>query len=248
LWGGGLWDWLDPITAIRAVEMAAQQRSDLRLFFMGTRHPNPVTPPMRRMEEARRYALERGLDGRVVFFNDWVSYEERQNYLLEADLGISAHCEHAETRLSFRTRLLDYLWARLPIVCSTGDVLGDMVGSLGLGRALAPGDVQGLAKAMLELLGDEQAYEKARTRICQFTKDMTWVKAVKPLLAFCSAPRHAPDCRLQLAEASLAPSPRRAGDTLAWAVLKAADLYLRVGPRTFLFRVGTKVSRRLRHG
>jgi len=41
LWGGGLWPWLDPLTAIRAVARVWQQRQDVRLIFPGTRHSNP---------------------------------------------------------------------------------------------------------------------------------------------------------------------------------------------------------------
>ena len=36
LWGGGLWPWLDPITAIRAIEKIWQVRQDVRLIFPGT--------------------------------------------------------------------------------------------------------------------------------------------------------------------------------------------------------------------
>jgi hypothetical protein len=36
--------------------------------------------------------------------------------LREADIGVSLHREDVETRYSFRTRVLDYLWAGLPII------------------------------------------------------------------------------------------------------------------------------------
>ena len=53
----------------------------------------------------------------TVFFNDgWVPYAERGAWLAEADIGVSAHFDDIETRFAFRTRLLDYLWAGLPIV------------------------------------------------------------------------------------------------------------------------------------
>ena len=62
-----------------------------------------------------------------MIFNDWVPYDERALYLMEADLGVSTHHAHLETRYAFRTRMLDYLWARLPIVCTEGDHFGDLV-------------------------------------------------------------------------------------------------------------------------
>ena len=43
------------------------------------------------------------------------------NFLLEADIGVSTHVDHVETAFSFRTRILDYLWAVPPVVTTTGD-------------------------------------------------------------------------------------------------------------------------------
>ncbi len=41
LWGGGIWNWFDPLTPIRAVHALARKRDDVKLFFLGVRHPNP---------------------------------------------------------------------------------------------------------------------------------------------------------------------------------------------------------------
>jgi glycosyltransferase involved in cell wall biosynthesis len=112
LWGGGVWDWLDPLTVIRAVGRIAAKRDDVKLVFMGLQHPNPRIGAMRMLEEAVSLARSLDLYERHVFFNHgWLPYDERQDALLEADVGISAHLDHAEARFAFRTRLLDYLWA-----------------------------------------------------------------------------------------------------------------------------------------
>ena len=82
---------------------------------------------MRMATEARALADGLGLAGTHVFFNEgWVDYESRQDYLLEADIGVSAHIDHLEASLSFRARILDYLWAGLPVVATRGDVLADL--------------------------------------------------------------------------------------------------------------------------
>ena len=51
----------------------------------------------------------------------------RQNYFLESDVGIITHPQHIETRFSFRTRILDYLWAGLPVISTQGDILSALV-------------------------------------------------------------------------------------------------------------------------
>ena len=100
----------------------------VHLFFMGVERPGASRMQIpSSAEEAIAYARERGLEGRCVHFNHgWVPYDERQSYLLEADLGISAHHDHLEARFSFRTRVLDYLWAGLPMVLTRGDSMADL--------------------------------------------------------------------------------------------------------------------------
>ena len=63
----------------------------------------------------------------------WVPYDEREAYLVEADLGVCAHHDHLEARFSFRTRVLDHFWAGLPSVLTGGDAMGELVERRGLG-------------------------------------------------------------------------------------------------------------------
>ena len=73
---------------------------------MGLRHPNPDVPEMQMASAARVLAEELDVAGKHVFFNEgWVDYAERQNFLMEATLGVTMHFDSAETRFSFRTAL-----------------------------------------------------------------------------------------------------------------------------------------------
>ncbi|HVX30418.1 MAG TPA: hypothetical protein VHA53_08070, partial [Nitrolancea sp.] len=84
LWNGGLWNWLDPFTAIEAMALVVEREPRARLVFMGVRSPSGVVAPMRIVDDARALAERLGLLDRVIIFNDWVPYEERQNWLLDA--------------------------------------------------------------------------------------------------------------------------------------------------------------------
>lgn len=193
IWGGGIYNWFDPLTLIRAVAKLAPRHPKLRLFFLGAQHPNPNVPAMRMVSDARRLSDELGLSGTRVFFNDeWVAYEDRINYLLDADLGVSTHFEHVETAFSFRTRILDYLWAGLPIVTTDGDTFADIVREHGLGGVVAPEDVDDLSETIENLLygSDNTEY---RSRVAGFAETMTWDRTLRALLDFCAAPHHAAD-------------------------------------------------------
>ncbi len=155
LWGGGIWDWFDPLTPIRAVARLAGRRPPVRLVFMGTRHPNPAFGEMPMVRTARALAVELGvLDSRVFFNDGWVPYDQRPAWFLDADLGVSAHFDHLETRFSFRTRMLDYIWAGLPIVATEGDPFADLIVDRDLGAVVGYQDAAAFAAAVAGLLDD----------------------------------------------------------------------------------------------
>jgi glycosyltransferase involved in cell wall biosynthesis len=193
LWGGGIWDWFDPCTLIKAMANIASHREDVKLFFMGIRHPNPLIPPMQATGRAIQLSQDLGLYDKFVFFNEWVPYEERQNYLLEADVGVSLHLDHLETRFSFRTRLLDCIWAGLPIVTTTGDAMSELVEQHSLGRVVDYGGVQQVADALMELLDTSNLREVYRPGFEDVRDQFIWERAVEPLARFCASPRLALD-------------------------------------------------------
>ena len=191
LWGGGVWDWFDPLTVIRAV--ARLDRPDVKLFFLGVRSPNPDTPAMPMTARAIALAAELGVKDRLVFFNEtWVPYEARQAYLLEADAGVTAHFDSVETRFSFRTRVLDYLWSGLPVLTTTGDGLAELVAREGLGAELPYEDVDAWALAIAALADDPAGRAATRERVKAVAARYRWSEVAKPLVAYCRAPWRQP--------------------------------------------------------
>ncbi len=194
IWGGGIYNWFDPLALIEAVAIARSSHPNLRLFFLGATHPNPNIPTMKMAVEARERADELGLTGETVFFNEsWVPYNERADYLLDADLGVSTHFDHLETAFSFRTRILDYLWASLPIISTDGDTFADIIRDNDLGRVVPPEDVDALAAAIEELLYDAEARERIAANVAAYARDHTWEHSLRPLVEFCKHPAPAAD-------------------------------------------------------
>lgn len=88
IWAGGIYNWFDTETLIMAVADLSQRRDSVRLFFQGTKHPNPAVPEMSVVAQSRSLAQACNILDKYVFFNDtWVDYDDRQNYLLESDAG-----------------------------------------------------------------------------------------------------------------------------------------------------------------
>jgi len=188
IWNGSIMEWFDAGTVIRAMAHVAQVRDDVKLFFLGTEHPDWVTgllffdPP----REAVELSKELGLFDRSVFFNvGWVPYGDIGSYLAEADLGVCAGFDNLEARYAYRTRLVDLFWAELPVVCTRGDMLASRIEDDGLGIVVAPGDAQAFAAAILRLLDDEDLYRSCRSNMRAVKEDLSWDRVMAPLVEFC---------------------------------------------------------------
>ncbi|MEX0785765.1 MAG: glycosyltransferase [Dehalococcoidia bacterium] len=198
IWNGLLVEWFDANTVIRAMAEVAKTRDDVKLFFLGTNHPDYVTsveaPPV---VSAMNLAKELGVYERSVFFNvGWVPYSEIGDYLAESDIGVCAANDNLEARYSFRTRFVDLFWAELPIVCSRGDVLADRVESEPLGVAVDAGDAHGFAQGILKLVEDQDFYGRCRWNMVSVKEELSWENVLRPLVEFCrsgesyAAPKH----------------------------------------------------------
>jgi glycosyltransferase involved in cell wall biosynthesis len=229
VWGGGLWSWLDPLTPMRAAAQLADR--DVHLVLMGAGRPGigatgQLPAVERALAEARRIE-------NVHMTPDWVPYAERGRWLAAADLGVSAHRDHLEARFAHRTRLLDYLWAGLPVVTTAGDALAGLVAREGLGRTPAPEDPAAFADACAELLGDAGA--AARERVAAIVPSLRWDVVAAPLVEWCATAADRP--RRAVARGAL----RRAtfaGYRLAFAETLADD-----GPAAAARRVGRRLRR-----
>ena len=134
-----------------------------------------------------------GLTNKVVFFGDWVPYELWPNFLLEADIGTSLHFDALETHFAFRTRMLDYIWAGLPMVVTGGDTTSELVTRYGLGEVVSPGDDEAVAQAIVRLLDTADLRESYRERFDQVRPLLTWERVCEPIARFCAQPRLALD-------------------------------------------------------
>lgn len=197
LWGGGMWPWFDPQGIIEAMPKIIEAHPNAKLLFWSSQHPNAQTSAVignavytRAVDRSR----EMGLYQKAVFFHQqWVPYQERQNFLLESDVGVCLHQHLVETRFAFRTRLIDYIWTGLPMVVSAGDSLSEDVAQADLGKVVPCGDSRQIAAAINEILSWPDPRVAYRSRFEAVRGRYTWTRAVQPLLRFLSNPHRAAD-------------------------------------------------------
>ena len=113
--------------------------------------------------------------------------------------GCPRHLLHVETAFSFRTRMLDYLWAGLPIVCTEGDEFARIVAARGFGpggRRPGPG---GLGAGPARTAGRSGRRLRACRRAVERTaRQFDWERSLAALLEYCADPWRAADTRSSL--------------------------------------------------
>ncbi|GIV98009.1 MAG: hypothetical protein KatS3mg057_2666 [Herpetosiphonaceae bacterium] len=107
----------------------------------------------------------------------------RADFLLEADIAISLHQNSLESRYAaVRSRFLDHLWAGLPSIVSDGDSAAELVRTYDLGRVVTPQDHDQLARAMLDLLNDEDSRKQCAERAARLASTWQWEVVLAPLM------------------------------------------------------------------
>ena len=182
LWGGGIWNWFDPLSLIKAVEVLSRKRNDVKLLFLGTKHPNPQMPEMKMLTAAHELAEELQLLNSHVFFREgWLPYGELSNFLLPTAVGVSTHFHHAETHFSFRTRILSYIWARRPILATKGDSMSDLIEQTGIGLTVDYEDVPGIVRSLTTLMDDKAFLKDVARSYDELWPLFTWKNLIAPL-------------------------------------------------------------------
>lgn len=190
LWGGGVWNWFDPLVLLEAFALLAPKRPRLRLFFLGTRRPNPDHARNETLERAIARARELGVLGRGVVFNEaWTPYQEVADHLLEADLAVCTAPEGLENDFSFRTRLMDAVRVALPVVCTRGGFVADLVESLELGLTVPAGDPNALAEAIDRAL-EPRERDRFRANLLASRDALARDRVARPLLDFVRRAAH----------------------------------------------------------
>ena len=182
LWTGGIWNWFDAQTLIKAMEEISKVRSDIKLVFFGTKHPNPDVPAMQEASAALSLATELKLLNKNVFIHEgWVPYEDRINYLLEADVAINTTKDTIESEFAHRTRVLDHILANLPTVATSGDFLSDdIIIRDDIGIVVPPHNVKELVKAILSSV-EPKRNSQLRENISKIRHQYDWSQTLSPL-------------------------------------------------------------------
>lgn len=187
IWNGGIWNWNDGVTLIKAMNELKDKK--IKLIFQGYRHPNKNQKLSDEAQKTIRLAKKLGLIDKNVFFIDtWQAYEERGNYLSECDAGIVTSPNIPEANYFLKTRIYDYIWAELPIIANDCEAYSGIIQANNLGIVAKTGDHGQLAKNILNISQNKKALNIFRKNLKEYKKDIAWRKTLQPVVEYVRNP------------------------------------------------------------
>lgn len=176
IWAGGVWNWFDSQNLIYAMKKIYSKRKDVKLLFLGVpANYSKDDPKYSNLKETIDLSQKLGIYNKNVFFNnEWVDYEKRSEYLMNSYIGISLHYDNLETRYSFRTRILDYLWADLPFVASKNDYFDDLNKKYDISTTIECDSVEAIETGILNLVNNQKEYETKKENIKMAKQIFLW--------------------------------------------------------------------------
>jgi glycosyltransferase involved in cell wall biosynthesis len=137
-----------------------------RVYFVGH------NPKVRNAQERVREVIERAGLGEQCTFTGPVPYDLRCEYYEGGVAGIVPVSAKIEAELSARARVVDCLWAGLPVVTPGQDEYSQLAVASGAGFVYEPADPSSFASVLGRLLEDPALVSIARARARQLVTDV----------------------------------------------------------------------------
>lgn len=190
LWTGGYNTWTDVETLHQGLELAMAQHP--RIVFVSTGGAIPGHDD----QTFGRFCglVEKSPNRNRYKLCGWVSTDDVQNYFLESNIALNVDRWSIEGQVGYRTRILDWIMAGLPVVTTPLCELSQELADHSYVTTFRVGDPQDLS-IRLAALAVDCADAMARTAKAReyLREKLNPAVALAPLAAWVADPRPAPD-------------------------------------------------------
>jgi glycosyltransferase involved in cell wall biosynthesis len=191
LWSGGFNTWCDYELLVSALEEVMTRFAHVKFIATGGQingHDDVSYPRFQRLVSESRHRNKFILEG-------WIPSHLLPHYYWESDIGINVDRDCYEVRLGSKNRILDWISAGLPPVCSRVCELSLLLENAGLGFTYAPGSKEALVECLTKLirLSREELgslREAVRSKALEY---LGFDNIMLPLRTWVRDPRFAPD-------------------------------------------------------
>jgi glycosyltransferase involved in cell wall biosynthesis len=180
---GIFWPWQNPAPALMTLLAALDELGRGRLTIVGGPHPQwkqGVFPG-----EAPAWPKELLHHPRVTH-RDLLPWNELNELLSTAHVGVDLSLPNTERFLAAPTRVYHYLWQGLPVLLSNYLELAPVITAAGAGWAVDPVDPAAVRGVVLAAVDALEGWAGLSQRAASLVDD--WTSHPRPLYEFCAAP------------------------------------------------------------
>jgi glycosyltransferase involved in cell wall biosynthesis len=153
LWTGGLWEFMDPAAAVRAVAAARADGTEVTLRFL---HAAPHPDTERTRTGVTALARELNVTQHVVLHTDPIRHSDRGRYLREAAALICLARPGIENETCVRLRVRDCRLYGLPLLVDRFGATATELAADGLAIPVDPADTGSIAEYLKLLVADSR--------------------------------------------------------------------------------------------
>ncbi|HYH36492.1 MAG TPA: glycosyltransferase [Candidatus Saccharimonadales bacterium] len=180
LWFGGIYPWFDLRGLVDAVGIL-NKSLPAKLVIVGAKnpfndHPDFVRPYNQLIEHIEKTGAED-----FVVVQDWIEFDKRADWYLDSDLVVVINKEGEENELSWRTRLVDFLWADLPLLTNGGDPLGESLIANDAAQKLHGLSPEAIAKGLDDTLNNSKRLRQLKRNLTGLKDQYYWDSVTKKL-------------------------------------------------------------------
>jgi len=149
--------------SIRAMPLLRSQMPEIRLLIAGS------GPAEQRL---RQLAQSLGLGDRISF-KGFVPYVDLPNLLSRADIGIATSRDDIFRRYASPLKIVEYMAAGLPVICSGGGEAEQMIGESGAGINI-PFEPEAFARAVQSMWASPGSISSYRQAANRYARSRSW--------------------------------------------------------------------------
>lgn len=218
--------WFDHVTLFRAMELAMEADPGVTFTAAGGAIPHS---PGSHDEFAGMVSRSRFADRFELL--GWLDQDRLEEVYARTDLALYMDLPCAESDLGARTRVLDWISRGIPVACTRGAEISEVVEREGMGAVVPQGDAGAMAGAVLAISRDPSARDAIRGRQEAWSRGAGSCDTVfRPLLEWVDRP-------VRMTARPLARPPVPPLDSLSYRILLIREILGHQGPAAALRRI-----------